>query len=222
MLKNRLQSIVKYVDQSDRIVDIGCDHAYLDIELIQKGKCQSTIASDISEGALQSAKKNIKKYGLEAKISCILSDGLDKINPSSYDTIVISGMGASTILGILENPAMYPNAHKIIVQSNNDHPMLRQNMQSKGFYLKDEDIVEEHQKFYITMLWLRGAKKLSKKEIAYGLVPEKNSAYVEKEIQRRLKIIKEMPKKRIFKRAKLLIDAKSFQRYAKQKRQADL
>ena len=100
-ISKRLETISNYVNDNSNIVDIGCDHGLLDIYLIQNKTNINIIASEINENALNNAKNNIKKYKLNNKIKTILSDGLDNINTNNIDTIIVAGMGAHTIVGIL-------------------------------------------------------------------------------------------------------------------------
>ena len=102
-LSKRLSCIADYVDDNYSIVDIGCDHALLDIYLVQTRKNIKIIASDINQNALNNAILNIKKYKLENNITTVLSNGLDNIDMLGINTIVISGMGSHTIVGILYN-----------------------------------------------------------------------------------------------------------------------
>ena len=89
-LSPRLEKIANYIPDNTSMVDIGCDHALLDIYLVQNKNNINTIASDINPNALESAKKNIKKYKLDDKIKIKESNGLENINTTSIDTIVIS------------------------------------------------------------------------------------------------------------------------------------
>ena len=114
-LSLRLKKIAKYVDDYSNIVDIGCDHGLLDIYLVQTNKNIKIIASDVNENALNNAINNIKKYNLENKITTILSNGLDNIDTTNIDTIIIAGMGSHTVVSILKNN---PKKLKPINESN--------------------------------------------------------------------------------------------------------
>ena len=101
-LSKRLEAISSLVPNNSKIIDIGCDHGLLDIYLYQQKKCNKIIASDINKSALNNAKENIKKNNLETKIETRLGNGLDTLKESDgINAIVISGMGAHTVLGIL-------------------------------------------------------------------------------------------------------------------------
>ena len=115
-LSKRLQAVATLVDIKSRVIDVGCDHAYLDIYLTlnNENKC---IASDINKNALDIAKKNIKKYNLEEKIETKLTNGLTGIRVRKTDNIVISGMGTFTILDILKTNKL---SNTLIISSNNN------------------------------------------------------------------------------------------------------
>ncbi|MDD5827054.1 MAG: tRNA (adenine(22)-N(1))-methyltransferase TrmK, partial [Bacilli bacterium] len=70
-LSPRLSGIAEFIKDDCSMVDIGCDHGLLDIYLVQNKKNIQVIASDVNENALNNAKKNIKKYQVEDKMSVV-------------------------------------------------------------------------------------------------------------------------------------------------------
>src|SRR5574344_905124 len=153
MISKRLLSITKFINKKDKIVDVGCDHGLLSIYLYENELCSNVIASDVNKNALQNAINNIKnkKYDIET----VLSDGIKKIDMSKVDTIVISGMGTSTIINILSDQDKLVNEKKIILQSNNEHTKLREYLNNIGYYLKDEDVVYDSNKYYVKMSFIK-------------------------------------------------------------------
>ena len=121
MIDERLKSLVKYISKNDSVIDIGCDHALLDIYLIQNNIIDSVIVSDISSNALKQGINNIKKYNLDSRIDARCGNGLEVLNDKdNINTVIISGMGTNTILNILNN--QYLNKiNKLIIQSNKDY-----------------------------------------------------------------------------------------------------
>lgn len=168
-ISKRLEVIAKYVSDDSKVVDIGCDHGLLDIYLYNNKKDISIIASDINKNALDNAIKNIEKYGLKDKIEVIISDGLNNINTNDIDTIVMAGMGAHTIVGIL-----YSNAKKlkkvkdIIVQSNNDVDFLRGKITKIGYYIESEELVKDASIIYTVIRFRRGHRFYTKKQLYFG------------------------------------------------------
>lgn len=165
----RLLAIASLIDNGSSVLDVGTDHAYLPIILSQNKKCKSIIASDVSSNALKMAKDNLKKYHIN-DVKLILSNGLDSIN-KDYDTIVLAGMGTSTIIKILENKKL-PN--NLIISSNNDLYKLRNFMNSIGYKIINEIIVYENKKFYDIIKYQKGKEKLSYYKKMYGKSNDKN------------------------------------------------
>lgn len=178
MNKLRLKTIASFIEQEDRVADIGCDHAYLSIYLVQNKMCQSVIASDINSNALENAIQNIKKEKLEKKIPVVLSDGLENISQNEVDTLVLSGMGTTTILHILKDVCQ-DKIKKIIVQSNNDLYKLRKKMKEYGYFLQQEAIVYEGKHYYCIGKYEQKPKVLKKVEFYFGLYQERNKNYYE-------------------------------------------
>lgn len=168
MLSKRLESLVKYVDKSDRVIDIGCDHALLDIHLIKNNYLDKLIVSDVHKDALNCGISNIKKECLNSKIEARLGNGLEVLNENdNIDTILISGMGTKTILEILNNPYL-DRINKLILQSNRDYDILRHEVIKLGFFIDKEEVVVDNNKLYIIIVFLRGSKDITDEEIKYG------------------------------------------------------
>ena len=202
MISNRLRSLTKYIGGDDKLIDVGCDHALLDIYLIKNNILKKILVSDVNEKALEQGIKNINKYGLNKQIETSLSNGIEKIN-KNINTAVISGMGTKTIVNILSHSNLkYLN--KLIIQSNNDYDELRRTIVKKGFYIENEEIIQERGKYYINILFLRGHKKYSKKEFKYGIIfmDSSNKSYYEYLLQEEKKILKKIPKSKILLRFK--------------------
>ena len=159
----RLLAIASLIDKGSSVLDVGTDHAYLPIILSQNKKCKSIIASDVSSNALKIAKDNLKKYHID-DVKLILSNGLDSIN-EEYDTIVLAGMGTSTIIKILENKKL-PNT--LIISSNNDLYKLRNFMNKIKYKIKEEIVILEKNKYYDIIKYQKGNEKLSYFKKIYG------------------------------------------------------
>lgn len=197
MLSLRLSSLTKFVNYNDKIIDIGCDHALLDIFLVKNDLVKSIIASDINVQALNSGIKNIENEGLSDKISARLGDGLNVLtDKDNIDTVIISGMGTNTIMGILNNDHLN-DINKLIIQSNNDHTMLRKYVTKLGFFIKNEEYFQDNKKNYINIVFVRGNKKCSKIDLTYGPILKHNKPYLEFEINNIEKIEELVPKNKI-------------------------
>lgn len=209
-LSKRLETISSLVPKNSNIVDIGCDHGLLDIYLHEKKISNKIIASDINEFALNSAINNIKKYNLDKYIETRLGSGLDTItDKDNIDTVVISGMGAHTIIGILlNNKQKLKNINTLIIQSNTKMYLLRKEITKLDYYIEDEVIVIDNKKTYIIIKFQKGKKKYTKKELYFGPVLVKNNSklfkeYKEKELKKLIVLYELIPKNRIISRHKI-------------------
>lgn len=167
-ISKRLKAIVSFVSSDDKIVDVGCDHGYLSIYLVEKKLVSKVIASDINKNALQSAIDNITKRNLD--IPTILSDGIKNVNLDDINTLVISGMGTATILHILDDDSKLSKINKLLIQSNNNQEILRRNMNDKGYYLEDEIYTFDKGKWYVTSKFIKSNKKNIWEELSYGFL----------------------------------------------------
>ena len=201
ILSKRLQAVATLVDIKSRVIDVGCDHAYLDIYLTQNNdnKC---IATDINKNALEQAKKNIKKYNLEDKIETKLTNGLTDINVKDNDNIVISGMGTYTILEILKTNNL---SNTLIISSNNNIDILRKEVINLGYYIDSEIFIIDKNKPYIIIKFIKGIKKYSKLDILLGPILKNNIEYKKYIIKKYKNILNNISKKKILLRLKYRI-----------------
>lgn len=150
-LSKRLQVCCGFVSPGDRVADIGCDHGYLSIYLLTNGIASSVIASDINEQPLQSAVRNAEKYGVRDKIQFFLSDGVGNI-PRDFDTLVCAGMGADTMIGILDNAPWLKNTqYRLILQCQSKTPTLRKYLSENGYAIRQETVLRDGRFLYTVM-----------------------------------------------------------------------
>lgn len=155
-LSLRLSAIADMVTTGNRLVDVGCDHGYLPVYLIQQKKIPSAIAMDVRKGPLSRAKEHIRQYGLEEYIQARLSDGLENLKAGEGDTLVIAGMGGPLMERILTDGQSVRNSFsEMILQPQSDIPHFRRFIQSQGFQIVEEKMVEEEGKFYPMMRVVR-------------------------------------------------------------------
>ena len=194
-LSKRLSAIADMVEPCDSVTDIGCDHGYLSVWLLENGICGHAVAADIRRGPLERARASRDDHGISDKdMELILSDGLKEIDPPDEglkNTLVIAGMGASTIKHILSDTDRIKNIKKIITQSNNDHEMLRKFMNNIGYFLENELYVLDKGKWYVTSCFIKDKKKNSKAVIKYGLL--NNNEYNLYLVESRERILDRIP-----------------------------
>lgn len=200
-LSSRLNAICGLVDEGTNVVDIGCDHALIDIYLTKynNNKC---IAADISENALNNAKNNINKHHLNGQIDVVLSDGLESIILPNNNTVVLSGMGTKTILKILENKY---DIDSLIISSHNNLYELRKNIIKKGYYIEKEIKIIEKNIYYTIIKFKKGKRKYNYYNYIYG-IDFSNKDYVSYCIEKNKVLIKTLPKKYFIKKFKLKLE----------------
>ncbi len=175
-ISNRLTTIANLVlkEKTNGVIDVGCDHALLDIYLLQNNNNIKIIASDINKLPLESAKKNIEKYSFLNKIILKEKDGLLGIE-NDIDTVVISGMGEETITKILKRDKSYlKNVKRLIISSNTNNYKVRSNIIELGYLIKDEKVVFEEGKYYVIIEFTKGLKKYTKEELYLGPILKNN------------------------------------------------
>lgn len=208
MKQKRLEAICSYLNPADNPIDIGCDHGYVAIAASKKG-CQQVLATDIHQNALAIAQRNIKKEHLEKRIKTLCTDGLENVDLKPYNTIIIAGMGSSTIKHILKKEKL-ENIEKIILQSNNDLKDLREYLLQIGYALEDETIVFEKKHYYVIMNYKKKVSSLKPEERYFGLYKVENRPYYQYLMDYYNKVLEKIPwykwqeKKTLKKEIKLL------------------
>ena len=171
MISKRLELVASFVPQGAILLDVGSDHAYLPIELIERGKIESAIAGEVVEGPYQSAVKNVEAHGLKEKIQVRLANGLAAFEEGDQVSVItIAGMGGRLIARILEEGLeKLSNVRRLILQPNNREDDLRIWLQANGFQIVAESILEEAGKFYEILVVEAGQMKLSASDVRFGL-----------------------------------------------------
>ena len=156
-LSSRLLTCCNYVNQGDRVADIGCDHGYLGIHLLKTGVAQSIIAADINEQPLHSATVNALKFGVRDRMRFFLSNGAVSI-PRDFDTMVCAGMGADTMISILTAaPWLRSEQYRLILQCQSKTPMLRRWLAEQGWRINRETLAKDGKFVYSVMEVIFGA-----------------------------------------------------------------
>ena len=150
-LTPRLSAVASLVKGGGIIADIGTDHGYLPIYLVQTGKAESAIAADIGREPLKNAEKSVEYYGLTDKISLRLSDGLREFEPTDANEIIFAGMGGTLIAEKLsETPWVKDESIHFIFQPQSRAEDLREFLYSNGFEIINELATHEARRVYIT------------------------------------------------------------------------
>lgn len=188
MNSKRLQALLSFIKTSDKVVDVGCDHAYLSKMLARRN--QASIACDIVSSIIEKRKEEDKND----LITYMLSDGLKQIPDNAYNLPVLSGMGTFTILNIIKNSSI--SFDRVLTASNSKYKELREGMKKLGFVSEEEQVVKENNKFYNIIMFKKGNTNYTEKELYIGknhkdkkMLEEKNK-YLKNKYS---KILKNLP-----------------------------
>ncbi|MGN0351186.1 MAG: tRNA (adenine(22)-N(1))-methyltransferase [Roseburia sp.] len=151
-ISNRLQEAAAMVKQGNRLADVGTDHAYVPIYLVQKGVISKAIAMDINKGPLERAEEHIANAGLGAYIETRLSDGVAALKQGEADTILIAGMGGGLVMHILEEGMeICQKTEELILQPQSELQQVRAYLRKHNFTILEERMVLEDGKYYPMM-----------------------------------------------------------------------
>lgn len=148
-LSERLKAVAGMVTVGNRVCDVGCDHGFVPIYLVQQGKSPGVLAMDLREGPLRAAKEHIASYGLLGQIETRLSDGLHNYNIGEADTLICAGMGGGLMQRILETDREKADSFReLILQPQSEIEQFRRFLRGNGYRIFDEEILLEEGKFY--------------------------------------------------------------------------
>ncbi len=167
-LSNRLMAAAALVTEGNRLADVGTDHGYVPIYLLQQKKIASAIAMDVNAGPLERAKEHIALYGLGDYIQTRLSDGVAALAKGEADTILVAGMGGGLVMHILEDgKEICKTARELVLQPQSELERVREYLIAEGYETIEEDMILEEDKFYPMM------------KVRY-VTPEQTKAHFEK------------------------------------------
>ncbi len=147
-----MSAVASMVTPGNILADIGTDHGYVPIALIQKGKIPKAIAMDINVGPLMRANEHIAKCQLEEYIQTRLSDGVEALKVGEADSILIAGMGGDLVIRILQNGTEVCRAAKeLILQPQSELKRVREFLRDHNYKIVDEDMILEDGKYYPMM-----------------------------------------------------------------------
>lgn len=151
-ISKRLLCCALMVQSGARVADIGTDHGYLGIYLLQTGAARHVIACDLRKDPLENARRNAKLFGVDGAMEFRLSDGLEKILPDEVDTVVMAGMGGDLIQKILSQcPWRKREGLQFILQPQSAGNVLRRWLCEDGFEIQREEPVQDGHFLYTVM-----------------------------------------------------------------------
>ena len=198
-LSKRMKAVADLAGMGECLADVGTDHGYIPIYLLEEGRFQRGIAMDVHEGPLLRARENIQSHGLSDRISCRLGDGLERLGKGEADTVVIAGMGGSLIIRILtEGEEVLKEVSRLVLQPQSEIAKVRDFLQEQGYQIEKEHMVLDEGKYYQAMRIGHGRmEKLLPEEAKYGsfLLKENDSClkeYLNREEQKFREILESL------------------------------
>lgn len=148
-ISERLKCVASLVNKGARVADIGTDHAYLPIYLVQNGISNKVYACDVRKEPLRRAKLHIDEYGLSDKITTKLCDGLKGINKGDVDTVTICGMGGKLMKNILKAGIdKLGDNTQLVLSAQSELRDFRKYLLETGIDIKSEHMLLEDGKYY--------------------------------------------------------------------------
>ena len=176
MLTKRLQTILDVLPKVQSIVDVGTDHCLLPIAIKKQYPNMEVSASDVAKGPLASAQKMLQEHQMN-DIQLFLSNGVLDI-PKQYECVIIAGMGANTMIEILEKGLVYcRNCKYLVLQANKDVDLLREWLFTNGFSVIHEEIVFDY-KYYQILVVEYKKQDFDELDIMFGPILRKENSKV--------------------------------------------
>lgn len=198
-LVGRLAALAELVPEGSRVADIGTDHAYLPIELVQGHIVTSAIAGDVHLGPWKAAKEHVDALGLTHRISVRLGDGITVLSPEEVDVVIIAGMGGQTIIEILTGkPEVTKSLKRLILQPMVAANTVRRWLNENQWDVVDERLVQEEGRLYEIVVAEPG-RATSCEPIMYDIgeklwrdKPELLSVHIDQLIAQTKRVLQEM------------------------------
>lgn len=167
-LSGRLKAVCDMVTVGNRVCDVGCDHGFVPIYLIEQGISPGVLAMDVRSGPLNAAKEHVAEHGLRSVIETRLSDGLHNYGIDEADTLICAGMGGRLIMRILSGDCEKTESFReLILQPQSEIERFRGWLRRQGYCITDENMIEEDGKFYPMMRVVIDAKKQDSQVCGY-------------------------------------------------------
>lgn len=159
-LSKRLQTVADTVTKGNSVADIGCDHAYIAIYLIEEAIAPKVIAMDINKGPLQRADENIRAKGYENRIETRLSDGLDKLSKDEVETVLMAGIGGALMIRILEEgKEVLEGVNELVLSPQSEINLVRKHLHDNNFAITEEKMIMDEGKYYVVIKAISTSQK---------------------------------------------------------------
>lgn len=167
----RLHQVAAFVKPCSAVADIGCDHGYVSIDLLNRGITEKVIAIEVRQGPLIRVQEHCRQAGLQEQMECRLSDGMDQLHPGEVDCAVIAGMGGILMIDILDRArqrGVLPDS--LVLQPQSDIPKVRGYLPMIGYQIEKEAFLLDKGKYYTVMRVERNGQRddYTETELVYG------------------------------------------------------
>lgn len=151
-ISERLKTAAGLIGDGKRLADVGTDHGYVPIYLMEQGRIPCAIAMDINRGPLARAEEHIRRFGMESYIQTRLSDGVAALGAGEADCILIAGMGGGLVIHILESGSgVCQSVSELVLQPQSELARVRSFLDENGYVVETEEMVKEDGKYYPMM-----------------------------------------------------------------------
>jgi len=148
-LTDRLLKIASLVTKGKKVADIGTDHGYIPVYLLNKGHVDFAILADVNKGPLENARREVRHNNLTDKVDLRLGSGIEVLNENEVDEVIIAGMGGILISELLEaKKSVAHSLDKLILQPMQAQDELRKYLLNNGYEILDEVLVKEDFRIY--------------------------------------------------------------------------
>ena len=187
-LSPRLRRIADYVLPGAVVADVGTDHAYIPLWLLQSGVSERAVATDIKPGPLRNAARDAERSGVSDRLTLMLCNGLAGVDPDSVDTVIAAGMGGETIQNILA-AAPWSWEKRLILQPQTKLYELRRWLRAHGMRIADAALSYDAGRLYLVWLVEKGEGEPGDFPIDRALIEKRDPLlrpYLEEQIKRLL------------------------------------
>lgn len=187
-LSKRLQAVADLVSEGLVVADVGTDHGYIPIYLIETKRSPKAFAMDVNKGPLLRAKEHIAEHGLTSSIDTRLSDGVRALKKGECECVVVAGMGGALTIKIMEEgKEIFRNLKEFVLQPQSELQKVRTYLYENAYSIVEENMVLDDGKFYPMFRVINGqSQEYHTIELCYGklLLEQKNAVlknFLEKE-----------------------------------------
>ena len=184
-MTDRLNKIFSVIEKCSVFADIGCDHGYMTKAMLDSGKCERAICSDVSAKCLEKAENLLSDYISQGRVKSVVSDGFD--NVGRCDVALIAGMGGEEICTIIERAPTLPE--RLVLQPMKNADKVRLCAVKQGYRIEKDFIFKSAGKFYVLISLVKGRDSLTQDEVEFG---RDNLKYPTVEFREFIKLRKDM------------------------------